>query len=477
MIDLSWLHWGTLAIAADWAIRLVMLPVVPTRRSPEAAKGWLLLIFFLPWVGLVAYLLIGRPRLPQWRLQRLRQFAQQMQPLRARRPALAAEQAAAPPVAVPFAASARLAADLAQLPNAGGNEVTLLVDYAATLARIVADIDAARHSVHLCYYIFADDPSTTPVLAALDRACRRGLRCRVLIDAFGSRPTLRPVLARLRALGVDARPALPFRWRKPERLDLRNHRKIVVIDGRIGYAGSQNMVSPTFKPGLTYSELVARIEGPTALQLQAVFAADWFAETAEFVGEAAFPAPAPAGASPAQILPNGPASATQRAQRMVVNLVYAAQRRVCITTPYFIPSQSLQEALETAAQRGVRVHLIVDHRKDQFLVANAQRSYYESLLAAGVHIHAYREGFLHTKAVSVDGEVAWIGSCNMDLRSFDLNEEVIALFFDRDLAVQLEALEAAYMRGADPVEFDAWRRRPFHEQLVQNLTRLVSPLL
>ena len=194
------------------------------------------------------------------------------------------------------------------------------------------------------------------------------MRCRVLIDAFGSRPMIPSVIPRLQSLGIDARVALPFRWRKPERLDLRNHRKIVVIDGRIGYTGSQNMVGPDFKPGLTYSELVARIEGPTAIQLQMVFGADWYEETAEFIGETAFPEPRIAGDCPAQILPNGPASPTQRAQRMVVNLVYAARHRVVITTPYFIPSQALQEALETAAQRGVEVHLIVDYRKDQFMV-------------------------------------------------------------------------------------------------------------
>jgi cardiolipin synthase A/B len=250
-----------------------------------------------------------------------------------------------------------------------------------------------------------------------------------------------------------------------------------VSDGCIGYTGSQNMVSPDFKPGLTYSELVARIEGPTAVQLQLVFGADWFEETAEFIGDESFPPPCTAGDCPAQILPNGPASSTQRAQRMVVNLVYAARRRVVITTPYFIPSQALQEAMETAAQRGVEVHLIVDHRKDQFMVANAQRSYYESLLGAGVHIHAYNEAFLHTKSVSIDGEVAWVGSCNMDLRSFELNEEVIALFFSREITARLEVIEKRYMRGSEQVDLQRWRRRPFHDQLVQDLTRLVSPLL
>jgi cardiolipin synthase len=475
MQELSWLHWGTIAIVADWAIRIVMLPIVPTRRSPEAAKGWLLLIFFLPWVGLLAYVLIGRPHLPRWRLERLRDYVERVEPLRGRFAAV--EGVEPPPVPVAYEPSVRLSTDLARMRNLGGNAVELLTDYTQILTRIIADIEAARVTVHLCYYIFQLDAYTEPVVAAMARAVARGVRCRVLIDAFGSRPSIPVVVPHLRSLGIETYITLPFRWRKPERLDLRNHRKIVVIDGRIGYTGSQNMVSPDFKPGLNYSELVARIEGPTALQLQLVFGADWYVETHEFIGEAAMPALTIAGDCPAQILPNGPASSTQRAQRMVVNLVYAARRRIAITTPYFIPSQGLQEALETAAQRGVEVHLIVDHRKDQFMVANAQRSYYESLLAAGVRIHAYREAFLHTKAVSVDGEIAWVGSCNMDLRSFELNEEVIALFFSRDIATRLQAIEEDYIRGSEQVMLDSWRQRPFHEQLVQNLMRLVSPLL
>ena len=291
-------------------------------------------------------------------------------------------------------------------------------------------------------------------------------------------PSLRTLLPKLRALGVAARIALPVRvGRKTARFDLRNHRKIVVIDGRVGYTGSQNMVSSDFKPGLTYSELMVRIEGPSALQLQAVFGSDWFVESGEFIGEQAFPPPAATGNTPAQVLPNGPSSSTQRAQRMAVNLIYSATRRVVVTTPYFIPSQSLQDAMETAVHRGAEVHLIVDDRIDQFFVGNAQRSYYESLLLAGVRIYAYREGFLHTKSVSIDGQMAWIGSCNLDMRSFELNEEVVALFFDQDIATQLVAIEEGYMRASQQITLDQWRRRPFAQELVQNLTRLVSPLL
>jgi cardiolipin synthase len=387
-------------------------------------------------------------------------------------------QLAAPAVSPQYAPSVRLATDLGMLDNLGGNAVELLTDYNATIARIAADIDAARDHVHLCFYIFGDDSQSALVITALGRAVTRGVVCRVLVDAFGSRPSRRTLLPKLNALGVHTRVALPVRvGRKTARFDLRNHRKIVVVDGRIGYTGSQNMVSANFKPGLTYSELMVRIVGPSALQLQALFGSDWLVESGEFIGEAAFPMPVVTGPTPAQVLPNGPSTSTQRALRMAINLIYSATHRVVITTPYFIPSQSLQDALETAVHRGAEVHLIVDDRIDQFFVGNAQRSYYESLLAAGVRIHAYREGFLHTKSISIDGQMAWIGSCNLDMRSFELNEEVVALFFDQQIAAKLVAIEERYMRGSLQISLNEWRNRPFAHELVQNLTRLVSPLL
>jgi cardiolipin synthase len=468
--------WAALLVVTDWAIRLLMLPIVPTRRSPEAAKGWLLFIFFLPWLGLALYLLIGRPRVPRWRTERFRQFMHQIEPVRQK---MRSVPLLAPPPVVPrYEASVHLATDLGMLPNFGGNGVELLTDYQGVLDRIRRDVDGASASVHLCFYIFASDERTAPVIEALGRAARRGVKCRVLVDAFGSRPRLSALLPQLRALGVETRVALPVRMgRKAARFDLRNHRKLAVIDGRIGYTGSQNMVAADFRPGLTYSELMVRVEGPSALQLQAVFASDWFVETGEYVGDACFPVPAAAGDVPAQVLPSGPSSSTQRAQRMAVNLIHSATERVVVTTPYLIPSQSFEDALGTAVMRGAEVHVIVDDHIDQFLVGHAQRSYYESLLVAGVQIHAYKAAFLHAKSVSIDRQVAWIGSCNMDMRSFELNEEVVALFFDRRIAGQLAAIEDRYMQEAERITLEAWRRRPFGQELVQNLSRLVSPLL
>ena len=384
MPELSWPHWGTIAILADWVIRLLMLPIVPTRRSPEAAKGWLLLSFFLPWVGLVAYVLIGRPRLPRWRLERLREYLARVEPLRAGY--LTIQSVAPPPVPAEYEPSIRLSTSLAQLPNFGGNAVELLTDYAEILDRIVADIESSRETAHLAYYIFKDDPSTAPVIAALSRAVARGVHCRVLVDAFGSRPMIPQLLPRLRGLGIEARVALPFRWRKPERLDLRNHRKSCDRRSR-QYTGSQNMVSPDFKPGLTYSELVARIEGPTALQLQLVFGADWFVETGHYIGAAAFPSPQAAGDCRRRSCRTG------RPRQLSVPSAWwcswCTRRGSGSSSPRPISSpakrcRKLLKRLRSAASR----RLIVDYRKDQFMVSNAQRSYYESLLAAGVRIHA-----------------------------------------------------------------------------------------
>ena len=201
--------WTALFVASDWAIRLVMLPIVPTRRSPEAAKGWLLFIFFLPWLGLALYLLIGRPRVPRWRTDRFRQFMHAIEPVRQKMRALPV--LAPPAVTAQYEASVRLATDLGMLPNFGGNAVELLTDYDATLDRIARDIDGAQATVHLCFYIFASDERTAVVIAALGRATQRGVKCRVLVDAFGSRPRIPTLLPELRALGVAAHVALPVR--------------------------------------------------------------------------------------------------------------------------------------------------------------------------------------------------------------------------------------------------------------------------
>jgi cardiolipin synthase len=470
--------WAWIFFVSEWAIRLAMLVVIPFRRTPAAAKGWLLLIFFEPWVGLLLYLLIGRARLPRQRRDQLARLPGAMAKVMGR---LANHpNVFHPDVGPALSQAVTLAKNLGGMPILGGNAVELLVDYDDTLARLTADIDRAENHVHLLFYIFADDHATAPVVEALGRAAARGVRCRVLADAIGSRAGLRTLRPKLAALGVAVHALLPIRllpWRKA-RLDLRNHRKIAVIDGRVGYTGSQNLVAADFKGGIAYEDLVARVTGPVVLDLQYVFAADWFLEADEALdGEAEFPYPEIAGDAPAQALASGPGFPTQNNQRLIVALVHGARKRVVLTTPYFIPDEPLLQAMQTAALRGVEVHLVASEKGDQRVVSLAQESYYEDLLEAGVRVHLYRGSFLHAKHLSVDDSVAQIGTSNLDIRSFALNAEVMLMVYDRGVTARLAAEQERYFANSRLLSLAEWRQRPFGRKVAQNLARLLSPLL
>ncbi len=472
-VDWTWIH-----MASEWAIRLGMLFYVPQRRSPSAARAWLLLIFFFPWPGVILYSLIGRPYLPKRRLERQARATRLIRELRERfvrsahlmRPQL--DEALAPAVT--------LAERLGDFGILGNNGVELLTDYNQSIDRLIEDIDSAQRHVHLLYYIFADDATGRRVADALLRAAGRGVRCRVLLDALGARSALRRVAPRLRKSQIEVYSVLPYRlWnRNRGRRDLRNHRKIAVIDGRIGYAGSQNLINADFKRGLVYQELVARLTGPIVGQLQAVWLVDRYLETDDPIADDdLFPEPVVAGQSTAQALPSGPGYRRANVQRSLVALVYAARRRVVITTPYFVPDEPLVQALQTAALRGVEIVLIVPEARDQVLVCLAQRSYYEDLLEAGIRIHHYRPRFLHAKHVTIDDDVAIVGSSNIDIRSFQLNSEISVLIYDRDVVAQLARIQDAYLADSHELSYEAWLRRPLLSKVAQNTARLVDSVL
>jgi cardiolipin synthase len=471
-------HLATLYLVAEWIVRLTMLFWVPTRRSPEAAKGWLLLIFFQPVVGLVLYWLIGRPYLPAWRQERLKQLMPELQAIsdRLRRH----PNIFHPQVSSELAPAVRLAQNLGHMPILGGNSADLLPSYQGSIDRLVADIDAAQHHVHLLYYIFALDDTTRPVCDALDRAVQRGVTCRVLVDALGSRRLLKALLPRLTAAGVQVHQMLPtgLLRRRAGRTDMRNHRKIAVIDGRIGFTGSQNLINADFKAGITYEEMVVRVTGPVVTELQFVFVSDWYLETGEVLDSPRmFPEPELTGEVSAQALPSGPSFAPQANQRLVVALIHGARERVVLTTPYFIPDAPLLQALQVAVLRGAQVHVIVSETEDQFLVGQAQKSYYEELLEAGVRVHLFQREFLHAKHLTIDDQVALIGSSNMDIRSFVLNAEISLLLYDQEVTCKLRQEQDRYFGQSRGLDLDLWRQRGFWRRFSQNLCRLLSPLL
>ena len=469
--------WLNVFFAAEWAVRLAMIVVVPFRRSPDAAKGWLLLIFFEPTVGLILYLLIGRPKLPQWRLDRHAEFERLSRPIFNR---LAKEpNIFQPDVGPELNKAVRLAQNLGELPILGGNAIDVISDYYGFVDRLIADINAARDHVHLLFYIVADDATTGRIVEALGGAVERGVVCRILADSLGSRPDFEELLPRLEAAGILAEETMRVGlFRRAGRLDLRNHRKIAVIDGRIAYTGSQNLADATFIRGLTYEELNVRLTGPAVLELQAVFAEDWYLETGEFLGDPRYvPDPRVEGDVAAQTLPSGPGYPRENNQRLIVSLVHAADRRVCITMPYLIPDDGLQQALQTAALRGVEVTLVVPLQIDQYLVGLGQRSYYEELMEAGIRVCRYGKRFLHAKCVTIDDTIAWIGSSNLDIRSFALNAEIVVLLYDGRACASVAAEQARYVRDGEMLTLESWRQRPAAVKVAENLARLLSPLL
>ena len=464
-------------ILSEWAIRLVMLAVVPFRRTPAAAKGWLLLIFFEPWIGLLLYALVGRPTMPRSRVEQMARLPHALAKVRER--VLKHPNIFHPELSPGLEWTGYLAEKLGRMPVFGGNAAEIMVDYDAILARLVTDIDEAKSHVHLLYFLFLADSATAPVIAALGRAVERGVVCRVLVDSVGSRSGLHILIPKLSALGIEVREMLPVRlFSKRARLDLRNHRKIAIIDGRVAFTGSQNLVASDFVAGITYEELVLRLTGPVVLQLQYIFATDWFLETNEILeSESVFPDPEITGLVPIQALASGPDFPTQNNQRFIVALIYAARKQIKITTPYFIPDEPMLQALQTAALRGVDVHLIVSETGHQVLVSWAQKSYYKELLEAGIKVQLYQGSFLHAKFLTIDDHIGLVGTSNMDIRSFVLNAEHILVIHDSGMTSRLKAEQKRYVANCRSLDLQQWRRRPFRVKLAEHLARLASPLL
>ncbi|RSY76559.1 cardiolipin synthase [Sphingomonas koreensis] len=473
LIVVPGLEW--LLAGAPWAIRIGALIVVPFRRSPTATQSWLLLFFFAPWAALVLYLVIGRPAHPRWRRERVAQ----LWPIIGR--AFGRINQVAAPVDLPLvqAATASLVSGIGQMPPLAGNAVEFLTDYDATLDRLVQDIDAATNHVHLLFYIFAADETGWKIIAALKRAASRGVECRVLVDAIGSRAWAKRLARELRTARVEVHEILPIRvLGRTTRFDLRNHRKIAVIDGRIGYTGSQNIIDADHGWGWPNREVMARVRGPVVGELQAVFVADWFLETdIELADGHLYPPAEHAGTSLAQVLPSGPDLEHGGIDELFVALIHSARERVLITTPYFIPSEALLQALQIAILRGVEVRLLLSGRSDHPLVHLAQQSYYSELLSAGAVIHLFQPGFLHAKHMSIDEAVAVVGSSNVDMRSFALNSEISLVLYDREATLILRQIERSRLEQSVPLRASDWERRNLARKCAENVARLFSPLL
>jgi cardiolipin synthase len=470
--------------AIDFSIRVLALGIIPGNRRPTTAMAWLLGIFIVPVLGLALFLLFGNFRLS--RRRRAQQDAVNTR-VRAGTSELAMlESRYAGPEWV--GSAAELNKTLGSLPMVDGNEVELLPGYPDSMKAMAAAVRGAKSFVNAEFYIMSSDHVTDELLTAMEEAAERGVEVRVLFDHLGTLRIkgYRKLIARLNASKIRWRPMLPLspvhgQWRRP---DLRNHRKIMVVDGEIAFTGSQNLIEPSYnnprhrKIGREWIELMACLRGPIVTTLNVVFATDWLSETDESLEEQLAHRPElHAGNITAQVVPSGPGFITENNLRLFNTLIYSAQRKISICSPYFVPDDSLLYAVTTAAQRGVDVELFVSEKGDQFLVHHAQQSYYEALLEAGVRIYLYKAPYvLHAKHFTIDNEVAVLGSSNMDMRSFSLNLEVSVMLLGEDIVQRIRAVEDTYRTISHELVLDDWMKRPMMVKYVDNVARLSATL-
>jgi cardiolipin synthase len=482
------LHWiANLVFLADWVLRIGLSVHVIMRRLPVGVSlAWLAIILIFPFAGAAAYLLLGGYRLGHGRLRRATAYLEGNRAAVVRR--LETHRVDVATLDPESAALARLAESVLDAPPLRGNRLHLLENAGAAFPALIGDIDRANHSVNLEFYIWSPGGQADEVGAALIRAAKRGVQCRVLVDAIGSKAFLRNELIEdIRGSGVRIGVALPT---GPLRLlfvrpDLRLHRKIVVIDEQIGYTGSLNLADPKlFKKEAGVGQWVdafARVEGPAVHALMETFRKDWTIETGESIeppGDGSAPSsPQSVGAASVQVLATGPAARVDAIEQIVLMAIYVATREVVLTTPYFVPSESLLNALLSAAGRGVGVTLIVPAKVDSRLTHFASRAYQTDLIAAGVRVALFEGGLLHTKSITVDGRFSLFGSLNLDPRSMRLDFEITLTVYDAEFTKALRQLQEHYLSDSNILDLTACRSRSAVERFKEDAARLVGPIL
>jgi cardiolipin synthase len=495
-------HWtfqlfSTIFLLADLTLRIgLSIRAIMRRRPYPITLAWLVVILLVPFAGSFVYLLFGENRLSDKRTARVlsstAHYQHWLQTLRDRAPVqwqdlnpecgLLHQQAEA----------------VAGIPALDGNHLELIDRPEDILRAIIGDIEGARSTCHLQFYIWESGGMVDEVMAALIRATKRGVSCRLLIDAFGSREFLRSREAReMKEAGIKIQESLPGGILTVlfARLDIRNHRKLVVIDGNIAYTGSQNMVDPIVfkqKAGIgKWVDLMVRLRGPVVESLAGTFVNDWFLdadlrhfrpksvrEDIDEVRRIADIHPSDrVGSIAVQLVPSGPGMTQAAIHSLLLTSIYTARRELVLTTPYFIPDEPLLAALKAAAQRGVDVRIIVPAKNDSLLVDYASRAHFEELVGAGVRLFLFTDGLLHSKTITVDRDFALVGSVNLDMRSFWLNFEATLIIYNRDFTGVLRVLQQSYEEQSMLLDIATLSQRSRIERFKENLALLIGPLL
>ncbi|MBT4530345.1 MAG: cardiolipin synthase [Phycisphaerae bacterium] len=471
-------------LTSELLLKFLMVGVLllSKKKSDSAKIAWMFLIIALPFIGTFIFLLVGTRRLGSRRRKRNRKILEEI-PQSISPHIQNANSHVIQPQEKYFSVS-HIASSIGGSAVLCGNDATLISESDIFIESLAEDIRNAKEQCHLLDYLMLDDKAGEIITESLIEANRRGVQCRLLLDSLGSKGFFNSSLyCSLKESGVQVAEALPVNILRAifARVDLRNHRKIAVIDNTIGYMGSNNIAEKEFavkKKFAPWVDASVRLTGPIVRELQAIFVQDWFMDTDEDL-DALLKEPINTNCHgiSAQLMATGPNSTNLALSQLLQTAFFSAQQKLVITTPYFSPDDATESALLIAAKRGVETHLVLPAKNDSRLVQAASRSRYSYLLRAGVQVHEYRGGLLHAKTVTIDDEIALIGSANLDRRSLDLNFEVSMLVYDSKFAKELRTLQYTYIDQSHKIPIDLPKQWSISRRLWQNAVSLIAPIL
>jgi cardiolipin synthase len=486
MEEANWILTALLFIT-DFTIRIgLSLRVIMRKRAASVSLAWLVVILLLPFAGAIIYLLFGENRLGENRAKRaaanitfIGRWANELK----KRSHVDWEKIN--PECLPIHS---LIDSIFHIPTMQDNDLQLIDHSNLFFEDLLKDINNAANFCYLQFYIMAEGGYVEEVIDALIKAASRGVSCRVLLDSIGSKKFLAGSAPnRMRAAGIEVIEVLPAGILRYlfVRVDLRNHRKMIIIDSKIAYTGSQNLVDPRYfkqESGVgQWKDSMVRIRGPLIEVMIAAFLYDWTLETDvsidTLVEKDVLFSPEAAGQAAVQLVPSGPGFQDNAIHDLLLTTIYAARKELILTTPYFVPDNAILSALKSAAGRGVSVTIVVPEKNDSKLVHYASRAMFEDLIKADVNILLFTEGLLHSKTITVDNDFCLFGSVNLDMRSFWLNFELTLFIYDQEFTSRLRNLQQQYIMGAYPLDYKTYQQRSFIQRFKENTALLVGPLL
>lgn len=462
----------------------ISIRVIIKRKAIGVSLAWLFLIYAVPIIGMLGYVIFGELRLGKKRRMRSEKMVVIFKRwvLEEGQTQRIADDISSPSVS----SMQRFIEAYTGVPMLRGNDHHLLDNTHHILNELTEHIRLAKKHCYLMFYICQEGGLVDPLLSALQDAAKRGVECKVLLDSVGSHDFFQgKKLRQLRAAGVEVLEALPVKGLRLllQRQDLRMHRKLVCIDDDIAYTGSMNLVDPAFFKSRSqvgeWIDIMVRCKGPIIQQMQGLFIWDWYLESNQSMAlpkadADRFPV---VGDQYAQLIPSGPGFGSASIHQVLLSAIYEAKYSLVLTTPYFVPDDSLLAALQVAALRGVDVKIIIPAKNDSLMVKYASRAFYEELLTSGVKIYKFHGGLLHTKSIVVDEKIALVGTVNLDRRSFWLNFEMTMLIDNSEFAGELLTTQMHYLLESKQIKLSEWNKRSYFKKLLESCAYLFSPLL